>query len=202
MSTLLAEDVPLPQSRQSPFEVDGSLKEQTERKAGEGEEGKEQTEHSPKRLDETDSTEVTSSSVRRTDAIASTESSGSGVIFSTNEGQSERNAPENSNRQVENANVAAETAQGSESDEEDAEGSTIPTQTTNTSAIARVPTPSSRTSTPPLAPGSIPRKFVPVNVNKKFLNKTITPASGSPVGSTKLGNLSSRSSLREFSKSC
>ena len=60
------------------------------------------------------------------------------------------------------------------------------------SSLARPPTPSSRTSTPPLNSSSGAKKFSSVNVNKKFLSKTVTPAAGSPAGGAKLG-LSSRS---------
>lgn len=64
--------------------------------------------------------------------------------------------------------------------DEDSTPTAIPT-------LIRPPSPSSRTSTPPLASGSAPKKFSSININKKFLNKTSSPASGSPVGGTKLG---------------
>jgi hypothetical protein len=56
------------------------------------------------------------------------------------------------------------------------------------SSLARPLTPSSRTSTPPLnSSSSGAKKFSSVNVNKKFLSKTVTPAAGSPAGGAKLG---------------
>jgi len=55
-------------------------------------------------------------------------------------------------------------------------------------ANIRPPTPSSRTSTPPLTAPS--RKFSSINVNKKFLTKTASPAAGASATVTKLGSLS------------
>lgn len=56
------------------------------------------------------------------------------------------------------------------------------------SSSARAPSPLSRTSTPPLGPGSAagPKKFSSVNVNKKFLSKTGSPAPTSGVKITSL----------------
>lgn len=64
---------------------------------------------------------------------------------------------------------------------------------TNTSL--RPPSPSSRTSTPPLAGTIAPtaKKFSAMNVNKKFLSKTgSTPSPSNASSATKLGLLSSR----------
>ena len=65
--------------------------------------------------------------------------------------------------------------------------SPIPTNT-----LLRPPTPSSRTSTPPLTAPA--KKFSSINVNKKFLNKTIGSASGYPATLTKLGGPNGMSS--------
>lgn len=61
-------------------------------------------------------------------------------------------------------------------------------------ALLRPPTPSSRTSTPPLTGGfAVPvKKFSSINVNKKFLNKTISPAPGAPPTVGKLGSLNGK----------
>lgn len=68
---------------------------------------------------------------------------------------------------------------------DEAVGESTPTPAVPT--LIRPPSPSSRTSTPPLASGSAPKKFSSISINKKFLNKTSSPASGSPSGGTKLG---------------
>ncbi|KAK4685043.1 hypothetical protein P7C73_g5115, partial [Tremellales sp. Uapishka_1] len=56
------------------------------------------------------------------------------------------------------------------------------------SSFVRAPTPSSRTSTPPLAPGTT-KKFSSVNVNKKFLGKAASPAPGASSAAAKPGSL-------------
>ncbi len=63
------------------------------------------------------------------------------------------------------------------------------------SSFVRAPTPSSRTSTPPLTSGSSkPKKFSSVNVNQKFLSKAASPVPTTPgVPGTKLGSLGSES---------
>ena len=63
--------------------------------------------------------------------------------------------------------------------------------------LLRPPTPSSRTSTPPLSASSnlAPRKFSSINVNKKFLSKTASPAAVASPTSAKLGSLSGEYAL-------
>ena len=68
--------------------------------------------------------------------------------------------------------------------------------------VIRSQSPSSRTSTPPLVAGtSAPaaKKFSSVNVNKKFLSKTASPAAGSPSISAKLNSLSCEFSICSLS---
>ena len=68
----------------------------------------------------------------------------------------------------------------------------------NEDDLDRPPSPSSRTSTPPLSAtssGTAPKKFSSISVTKKFLSKTATPASTTPVptassASSKLSSLS------------
>jgi hypothetical protein len=64
--------------------------------------------------------------------------------------------------------------------------------------LIRPPSPSSRTSTPPLASGSAPKKFSSININKKFLSKTSSPAAGSPAAGAKLGLTSELSRKHRF----
>lgn len=66
-----------------------------------------------------------------------------------------------------------------------------PTTTPDAVEEARAPTPTSRTSTPPLSSGSAApiKKFSSVNVNRQFLKKTVGPTSGVPTSATKINSL-------------
>ncbi|ORY29151.1 hypothetical protein BCR39DRAFT_588449 [Naematelia encephala] len=105
---------------------------------------------------------------------------------------------ESEEQQREVENMAEQGINESVPDDEGQDGSADPADTGGdhaidteslyaSSTLARAPTPSSRTSTPPLGPGStvpVAKKFSSINVNKKFLSKTASPVPGTPSGST------------------
>lgn len=91
---------------------------------------------------------------------------------------------------AEEQHIERDELEGDEARKDDRAGSEVEGEDSSpspavASAIHRAPTPSSRTSTPPLASGSAPKKFSSVSVNKKFLSKAATPA-GLPSGGAKL----------------
>lgn len=222
MSTLLAQDVPLPQSRQSPIEAVDNVNESNNiEKTAEvdAEGGPANPVVKGGQRDDADSNQDKGRSVEEDGTSNETDGNAHHHLATGQEASSE---PSGREVQAEDSNKVEgnESADGAQDSAQIADHNLRPSAESTTSALdqgeigtekgdalaanqstpllsqtARAPTPSSRTSTPPLTSGSAPKKFASVNVNKKFLSKTISPAAGSPTGTAKLGSLSSGSHL-------
>jgi len=172
MSTLHAEEIPLPQSRQSPSEQGHGIGEsELETSVGRGGDvasGNENVE-APEQphVEEDGRAEAT------VDAAGSGDQVDGELAEQSGNGDSEGQEPAS----LDNEHT-------------DTDGSPLVKTISVSSSAMRPPTPLSRTSTPPLSSGSGlagAKKFSRVNVNKKFLSKGASPAAGTPATATKLG---------------
>ena len=172
MNTLHAEEIPLPQSRQSPIGEGNGIDEiQSEQAGGAGEGSQEKS--------------VVAEAQQHTESAQNEEAE---EAFSTSASANKEHA--NEEKQGGNENIEVDGNDHAPNDNADTDGSPLVQTTSISSSAMRPSTPLSRTSTPPLGAnaGTVgARKFSRVNVNKKFLSKGASPVVGSPASTTKLG---------------
>lgn len=176
MSTSHAEDIPLPPSQNSP-QIDESISKEEVKPVqaeGVGEEVERNAEPwSESRRDSEAEVDVVVGGSPDVKDVDKNESNGPTAAADTSEDKE--------------AQQTDEKASATEHDDQTA-GPANPTP------IVRAPTPSSRTSTPPLhatgSSASASKKFTSVSVTKKFLTKAASPAVGTPTATSKLSSFS------------
>lgn len=176
MSTSHAEDIPLPPSQNSP-QIDDSISKEGEkpvRAEGGGREVEKDAEPS-------------SESRRDSEAAVDGILGGSTEVEDVAKNDIDGPTPADDVSEDKEAQPTDAKAPATEQDDQTAGPA-------NSTPIVRAPTPSSRTSTPPLhatgSSASASKKFTSVSVTKKFLTKAASPAVGTPTATSKLSSFS------------